>query len=278
MKIVIIPNEKKDKGFEMTHLVAKELLAHGASVYMDAALPYPSDSVKKYDDFPLDADVIVVIGGDGSILDASHYAIRYGVPMLGINLGRLGYMSELAPSEISYLSRLFDGNYAVEEKMLLSVKIEGQTSATRLAVNEVVFSHSNPVELTDLTLTDGNGASVKYRADGLILATPIGSTAYSLSAGGPIVFQDHPSILVTPICPHSFFDRSLVFSDRETLSVSCGSKASLNIAVDGRPWGVLKSGASCRICRSNENLKMITFQKENRMNALFSKLRSLDEI
>jgi NAD+ kinase len=178
------------------------LLSHGASVYMDSALSYPAQAVIKYDDFPADADVLVVIGGDGSILDASHYAIRYGVPLLGINLGRLGYMSELAPTELSYLSRLFDGNYTVEEKMLLSVTIDGQAAATRLAVNEVVFSHSNPVELTELVLTDGNGASVKYRADGLIFATPIGSTAYSLSAGGPIVFQDHPSILVTPICPH----------------------------------------------------------------------------
>ena len=278
MKIVIIPNEKKDKGFQTTKQVVKELLSHGADVCMDASLPYPSGAVTKYDDFPADADVIVVIGGDGSILDASHCAIRYGVPMLGINLGRLGYMSELAPREISHLARLFDGNYTVEERMLLSIKIEGQPSMERLAVNEVVFSHSNPVELTYLTLTDGNGASVKYRADGLIFATPIGSTAYSLSAGGPIVFQDHPSILVTPICPHSFFSRSLIFSDREVLTVGCGSQATLNVAVDGRPWGVLNAGARCRVCRSEKNIKMITFKKENRMNALFSKLRSLDEI
>ncbi len=278
MKIVIIPNDKKDKDYKVTHSVVSELLLHGASIYMDAAIPFFSEDVFKYDDFPADADVIVVIGGDGSILDASHYAIRYGVPLLGINLGRVGYMSELAPTQISNLAGLFDGNYIVEEKMLLSVAIEGAPAVERLAVNEIVFSHSNPVELTYLTLTDGNGASVKYRADGLIFATPVGSTAYSLSAGGPIVLQDHPSILVTPICPHSFFGRSLIFSDREVLSVACGSQASLNISVDGRPWGVLNAGACCYVQRSERNLKMITFQKGNRMSALFSKLRSLDEI
>ena len=279
MTIVIVPNEKKDIGYETTRLVEKELLSHGAMVLIDSALPYESSEALRYEDFPADADVIVVIGGDGSILRASHDAIRYGIPMIGINLGRIGYMSELAPTEISSLSRLFGGDYTVEEKMLLSVAIEDRDFETEnLAVNEVVFTHSNPVELTYLCLTDGNGASVKYRADGLIFATPIGSTAYSLSAGGPIVLQDHPSILVTPICPHSFFSRSLIFSDREKLFVSCGSEAALNISVDGRPLGALNPGVRCRVRRSEKNLKMITFRKEKQMSALFSKLRLLDEI
>ena len=278
MKIVIIPNDKKDKDYKVTRSVIGELALHDASIFMDAALPFSAEGVFRYDDFPSDADVIVVIGGDGSILDASHYAIRYGVPILGINLGRLGYMSELAPSQIFRLAGLFDGSYTVEEKMLLSVTIKGSSAVERLAVNEIVFSHSNPVELTYLTLTDGNGATVKYRADGLIFATPVGSTAYSLSAGGPIILQDHPSILVTPICPHSLFSRSLVFSDKEELSVTCGSQASLNVVVDGRPWGGLNAGSTCYVRRSEKNLKMITFQKKNRTSALFSKLRSLDEI
>ncbi len=278
MKIVIIPNGKKDKDFKITQRVIDEIQSHGADIYMDAALPFAAENISRYDNFPCDADVIVVIGGDGSILDASNYAIRYGVPILGINLGRVGYMSALEKDRIKCLAGLFDGSYTVEEKMLLSVSIDGASAVERLAVNEVVFSHSNPVELTDLTLTDGYGETVKYRADGLILATPIGSTAYSLSAGGPIILQDHPSILVTPICPHSFFGRSMVFSDRERLAVACGSGASLNISVDGRPWGVLKAGSSCYVQRSKRNLKMITFEKEKRTSALFSKLRSLDEI
>ncbi len=278
MKIVIIPNEKKDKGFEVTRLVIEELLSHGAEVCLDAALPIAIEGISSYVHFPIDAQFIVVIGGDGSILDASHYAIQFEIPLIGINLGRLGYMSELAPTQISKLSGLFVGEYGIEEKMLLSLSIDGAGASERLAVNEVVFSHSNPVELTYLTLTDRYGASLKYRADGLILSTPVGSTAYSLSAGGPIVLQDHPSILVTPVCPHSFFDRSLVFSDSECLRVSCGSRATLNIAVDGRPWGVLNAGASCRVQKSEKSLKMVTFHKENRMSALFAKLRSLDEI
>ena len=278
MKIVIIPNEKKDKRFQVTHRVIAELLLHKAEVYIDASLQIHAEGVVLYSHFPADAQFIIVIGGDGSILNAAHYAIRYGIPLIGINLGRLGYMSELAPSEIPMLASLFKGDYIVEEKMLLSLSVDGVKASEHVAVNEVVFSHSNPVELTYLVLTDRYGASLKYRADGLILSTPVGSTAYSLSAGGPIVLQDHPSILATPICPHSFFGRSIVFSDSEMLSVSCGSPASLNIVVDGRPWGVLSAGASCRVQRSKNNLKMVTFQKENRTKTLFSKLHSLDEI
>lgn len=278
MKIVIIPNETKDKGFEVTRRVIAELLSHAASVYLDAALQIEAEGVFTYSHFPPDADCIVVIGGDGTILHASHHAVRYGIPMLGINLGRLGYLSELAPTQLSMLSGLFSGDYTVEEKMLLSLSIDGAMASEQFAVNEIVFSHSNPVELTYITLADRYGAILKYRADGLILSTPVGSTAYSLSAGGPIVLQDHPSILATPVCPHSFFDRSIIFSDRECLTVSCGSQASLNISVDGRPWGVLNEGASCRVRRSEKNLKMITFQKENRMSALFSKMRSRDEL
>lgn len=278
MKFVIIPNEKKDNGFRVTRCVIAELLLHNAEVYIDAALQIHEEGVFLYSRFPADAQFVIVIGGDGSILNAAHYAIFYGIPLIGINLGRLGYMSELAPSEIPMLASLFKGDYNVEEKMLLSLSVDGVTSSERPVVNEVVFSHSNPVELTYLVLTDRYGASLKYRADGLILSTPVGSTAYSLSAGGPIVLQDHPSILVTPICPHSFFGRSLVFSDSEILSVSCGSSAPLNIVVDGRPCGVLNAGASCRVQRSKKNLKMVTFQTENRTKTLFSKLRSLDEI
>ena len=278
MKIVIIPNEKKDAGLEVTRAVIRELSSHGAAICLHSALSIEEEGFLKYDHFPADADVIVVIGGDGTILHAADYAIQFDIPLVGINLGRLGYMSELAPTRLSVLSRLFTGNYSVEEKMLLSLSIDGTGASERLAVNEIVFSHSNPVELTYLALEDRYGMMLKYRADGLILSTPVGSTAYSLSAGGPIVLQDHPSILVTPVCPHSFFDRSIVFSDKECLSVSCGSQASLNIAVDGRPFGVLNAGAVCRVQRSEKNLKMITFHKENRMSALFSKMRSLDEI
>lgn len=278
MKIVIIPNEKKDIELRVTRAVIEELLSHGATVCLDNALHIESEKVSFYDCFPADAEMIVVIGGDGTILHAADYAVQHDIPLIGINLGRLGYMSELAPTQISLLSELFGGSYTVEEKMLLSISIGGTGASERLAVNEVVFSHSNPVELTYLTLEDRYGTTLKYRADGLIFSTPVGSTAYSLSAGGPIVLQDHPSIIVTPICPHSFFDRSIVFSDKECLTVSCGSSASLNITVDGRPFGVLNVGTVCRVKRSAKNLKMITFRKEKRTSALFSKMRSLDEI
>ena len=272
MKIVIIPNEKKDKDFALTKNVIAELSSLGASVFLDAALPLKDDSVSVFDCFPSDADVIIVIGGDGSILDASHYAVQFGIPILGINLGRLGYLSALAPEEISGLASLLTGDYSVEEKMLLSISIDGVSVSERLAVNEVVFSHSNPIELTHIKMTDRYGASVKYRADGLIFATSVGSTAYSLSAGGPIVDPELESILMTPICPHSLVGRSLVFRPNAVIGVSSAEDVTLCLSADGAEPQKIEPGCRAEISRAEFTADFIRIKSENFIDILYRKL------
>ena len=282
MKIALIPNKSKDQGFAVSRKVAEFLLSREADVYIESK--YSScflEGVKVVDALPRGLDLILVIGGDGSVIDASVYATELDVPVLGVNLGNLGYLAEVEPSEINKLSALFEEKYSVEERMLLSCSVkygEVYEESERLAVNEVIVSHESYVGLARLKLTESSGASVKYRADGLILSTPIGSTAYSLSAGGPIVSHDIDSIVATPICPHSFFNRSIIFKPDEELSVTNSGDESLNVSVDGRFFTKLPAGGVCKIKAAKRRLKMISFSENNMFATLFSKMKKFENI
>ena len=282
MKIALIPNKGKDNGFAVSHAVIDFLSSRGAELYIEKK--YFDDELKSVnvvDSLTTGLDFILVIGGDGSVIDASVYAIELDTPMLGVNLGNLGYLADIEPSEINKLDRLFNGKYSVEERMLLSCSVEcdgKREESERLAMNEVIVSHESYVGMAKLKLAESSGASVKYRADGLIIATPIGSTAYSLSAGGPIVSHDIDSIVATPICPHSFFNRSIVFKPDEELYVENNGKETLNVTVDGRFFTKLPSGGVCKIKKAKKRLKMICFSENNMFATLFGKMKKFENI
>ena len=165
--------------------------------------------------------------------------------------------------------------------MMLSasiVKNGVECKSSRFAMNDVIISHKTYVGMAEILLTDSNGASLKYRADGLVLATPVGSTAYSLSAGGPIVAHDIDSILATPICPHSFFNRSVIFSPNETITITNNGEDALNISIDGRFFEELKDNESCVIKAAAKRLKMLTFKDNNMFSRLFDKMGKLEKI
>ena len=258
------------------------LLSSGAELYIEER--YFSDELKGtavVEKLPTDLDLILVIGGDGSVIDASVPATELDVPVLGVNLGNLGYLAEIEPTEIEKLSGLLTGDYAIEERMLLSCAVEHDDRrevSERLAVNEIIVSHESYVGLAKLKLTESNGACVKYRADGLILATPIGSTAYSLSAGGPIVSHDIDSIVATPICPHSFFNRSIIFKPDEELSVTNSGSETLNVTVDGRFFTKLLPGGVCKVKAAEKRFKMLVFNGNNMVQALFEKMKRFEKV
>jgi NAD+ kinase len=280
--IVIIPNPKKDKDFSVTKNLLKKLNSFDSVVYIEKKYCESFDlPVVLYDEFPKAAEVIIVVGGDGSVLDASVTAIENDIPLLAVNLGKVGYLSEVEPDNLDILSCLFSGKYEIEEKMLLSVT---QVSfglahrAQRLAVNDVIVSHDNFLGIADFTLENGVGDCVKYRADGMILSTPAGSTAYNLSAGGPIVSHDIDSIVATPICPHSFFNRSIIFKATEDIKLRNISDTVLNISIDGRYFTNLSNNDECIIKMADKKLKMITFSENNMFATLFKKMRILEDI
>lgn len=279
--IVLIPNKNKDIDFLITERVVKKLISLGARAYISEGCNADIEGAVRYTDFPEGAELIIVIGGDGSMLDASVTAISHGVPIVGVNLGRVGYLSEIEPDNIDVLSRLVRGEYKINEMMLLEAAHIASGSlekSKRLAVNDVIVSHNSFLGIAEFSLENSRTEEVKYRADGMILSTPQGSTAYSLSAGGPIVSHSIDSITATPICPHSFFNRSIVFSPDERLVLKNNGEAELNISLDGRFFTDLKKGEECVIGMAKKRLKMLTFKDNNMFSTLFSKMRILEDI
>jgi len=280
--VVIIPNPTKDPQFSVTKNLVKKLISLGITVYIDEKFSDGfSGEVAFYDKIPASAELIIVVGGDGSILDASVTAIEEDIPILGVNLGKVGYLSEVEPDNLDILSGLVCGDYKIQEKMLLSVvykSAETETQAVRLAVNDVIVSHDTFVGIADFILENSVGDCVKYRADGLILSTPAGSTAYSLSAGGPIVSHDIDSITATPICPHSFFNRSIIFKSTEKIKLKNTSNTPLNVSVDGRYFHSVARDEECVIKMADKKLRVLTFSENSMFSTLFKKMRILEDI
>ncbi|MBR2370695.1 MAG: NAD(+)/NADH kinase [Clostridia bacterium] len=214
-----------------------------------------------------EADVIVVLGGDGTILESARRAAPHGTPIIGINLGRLGYMAELDMTELDLLPKLFSGEYNLEKRSMLSVSIIGSTGKIRFnsyALNEAVISNGSIARIVDLELYEEDTFLNSYRADGLIIATPTGSTAYSMSAGGPIIDPALACFCVTPICSHFSSSRPVLFSNRSVLCVKnvCKREKSLYLTLDGKSNSEIYYGDFVKITRSDLTTKLIRIKKQ----------------
>ncbi len=280
-KAIIVPNRTKDRDLAVTSEVIAELTRLGIYSYINSEhSSFNIDGACFYDNPPTDADIMIVVGGDGSIIDASALALSLGLPILGVNLGRVGYLSEIEPANLSRLSALIHGGYTVEERMLIKcAKFSSDgtlVSESNPAVNDIVVSHKEYFGIGEMRVSDSHGDSVKYRADGVIASTPTGSTAYSLSAGGPIVAHHLEAITVTPVCPHSFFNRAIVFGADERITVT-NVAAALNISVDGRYFDTLESGEFIRVSCCDERLRIITFTENNMFSTLSVKIKTLED-
>ncbi len=279
--IFIVPNPNKDPDFKVTENVVNILRSNGAKIYLTEKLSGGIFDACIYKDHaPEDIDLVIVIGGDGSFIDASSHAVERNVPILGINMGKVGYLSEIEPDEFSDLARIFTGEYKIAEKMLLAVKTlceNDEKVCERLAVNDIVISHNDHIGIADFVLYSDEGG-VRYRADGIVFSTPQGSTAYSLSAGGPIVSHAAEAVIVTPIAPHSFFNRSLVFGNGESINLKNTGEMPLNISVDGRTFSKISSGEKCEIFTAVQTLKVLTFKDNNMFSNLFGKIQIIEDI
>ena len=275
-KVIIFPNRIKDIDLILTKRVVKKIYSHGIKIYMDSDFSGEKiEDVIFYDTPPADAELIVVIGGDGSVIDASRLALELDLPLLGINLGKVGYLATLDPEQLDLLSKIATDEYTISQRMLLCLEKADSSGqmirSDRLAVNDVIISRGSSPGITDLRIESGRGDSVRFRADGVVLATPTGSTAYSLSAGGPIVSPGLVSITVTPICPHSFFNRAVVYGPNEVISITNLAFSCLDICIDGRIFETLSEGESCRVYRSETKIKMLSLEDANLFSTLSKK-------
>lgn len=274
-KTVILPNSAKDSGYECTALVVKELQKYGAEICMSEEHRESgiTEGVTYISDGLLDgADVIIVLGGDGSILDAARMAYSRSIPVLGINLGRVGYMASIEKDELSLLGRLFDGNYSIDERAMLEARIirGGEIIlVTSPALNEIVLTRGTLSRMLDIELECNSEFAGEYRADGLIFATPTGSTAYSMSAGGPVLDPGLEAVSVTPICPHYLSSRPIVFSDGAEFTASSKDGEEWYMTVDGKDNFTLFPNDKVKIAISAYTTRLIDIKK----NAFYHVLR-----
>lgn len=284
MKAVICPNFSKNNAFEVTAKVCSILVNMGFELFGDEELidrfP-PKSRVKpaKLTEISGECDFVIAIGGDGTILEASAYAALGNKPLLGINTGRLGFMASMEQTELYNLSKLMSGDYRTENRMLLECvhRTENDSEAGEAhiytALNDAVIGCKYS-GLTDFSITANGREITSVRADGLIFSTPTGSTAYALSAGGPIIEPSIECIQMTPICPHSLFARTMIFDGerRLTLSAQVKTKGSLYICIDGQITGGIDPGDTLEIYRSEKTLKLIDIAGDSFYSAVNRKL------
>jgi len=202
-------------------------------------------------------DLAVSFGGDGTVLRTVELVSAKGVPIIAVNVGLLGYLTEVEPPAMTNgLERFFSGDYELDERMMVSARI-GADGPTIRALNEVVVEKRSSGHTVRLLVRIDGSVFTSYAADGLIVATPTGSTAYSLSARGPIVSPTHHALLLTPVSPHMLFDRSLVLDPREEVSIEVIGERSAEISVDGRPFGVLEHGEVLTCSRAAEVARFV---------------------
>jgi len=224
-----------------------------------------------------ESDLIVVLGGDGTFLAGGRLSIDRGTPILGVNLGRLGFLTEVTVEELfPVLEKIRAGKVVLETRHLLEARIKRADEVLHQGrvINDAVISKAAIARMLEIeTQIDGNFLAL-FKADGLIISTPTGSTAYSLAAGGPIVFPTMEAILMTPICPHSLNHRPLVIPDHFTICVSVKEPGeNVSLTLDGQLARPLQKGECVEIARSERHLKIIKSPLKTYFDLLKSKLR-----
>lgn len=272
MKVVMAPNPYRDRNFKYVYLADKVLRDCG--VETKVCLPF---GVDKSFDLPKDiqfcnleqeldtSDALICFGGDGTILHSSKAATFHGIPVLGVNIGTMGFMAELEATELPLLKHLAAGNYTIENRMMLNVEVfrDGHKLFSETALNDMVLNKGVIARVIQLSLQcDGEDAG-SYCGDGLIVCTPTGSTAYSLSAGGPIVDPRAENIIVTPVCAHSFQAKGFVTDKDRTLHIRIGKTGKKNaiLSVDGGHAHRLCVGDEVQITRSKYVTRLIRIKK-----------------
>lgn len=278
MNLLITPNNDKNGIYENTVKLCRKLHKYDCKIFMTSA---DKDIYKEFCDewkeesneLMNECDAVIAIGGDGTILRSASHAAIFDKPVLGLNLGRLGFMAGLEFSELDLISRLFTHEYKIQERMMLDVAVSknGKCEYANIALNDVVISRSAISHIVDLHVRHNSDACLEYRADGLIISTPTGSTAYSFSAGGPVVDPSVKSIILTPVCPHSLYDRSIIFSSDSYLEIEPGITRDNEVflTLDGDDAYKLDNGCIVNVKRSKLNAKFIII-KQNSFSKIFT--------
>ncbi|MGI6093303.1 MAG: NAD(+)/NADH kinase [Veillonellaceae bacterium] len=221
-------------------------------------------------------DIAIAIGGDGTLLSSARKIAPLNIPIFGINMGRLGFLTEVeVPQMEIFLEKLISGHYDIEKRLMLDafIRRDSEEIFVSSSLNDIVITKAGYSRMIELTLTINNQVAAAFSADGLIIATPTGSTGYSLSAGGPIVNSALNVILVTPICPHTLYSRPLIVSpDEEITVITSVSSDDIVLTVDGQVVQKLQPNDKVFIRKSSYNANLIKFGHKNYYQTLRTKL------
>ena len=283
-RVIVTPNPYRDKNFATVRRAMDILRASGLDVRL--CLPFEVD--KSYE-LPRDlrfsrldrelpnADMVICFGGDGTILHMAKAATRHNLPILGVNIGTMCFMAELESTELDQLSRLSKGDYTLDKRMMLDVSVlQGDKVLFHdLCLNDAVVTKGAIARVVHLSVKCDGVQAMEFGGDGVIVATPTGSTAYSLSAGGPIVEPEANNILVTPICAHDVGSRCMVASEKRVITVELTRNARRNayLSVDGGRALRLNLGDKTVIRKADLTTKLVRLQERSFYDLVNMKFR-----
>lgn len=284
-KVILTPNPYRDKNFQTVRSALEILKTAGVETRL--CLPFEVDRTydlprdlrfSKLDRELAGASMVICFGGDGTILHMAKAATRQGLPILGVNIGTMGFMAELEGSELSQLSRLATGDYTLDSRMMLDVIVqrEGDIIFHDICLNDVVITKGAVARIVHLAVQCDGVQAMECGGDGIIVATPTGSTAYSLSAGGPIVEPEAHNILITPICAHDVASRSMVTSEKRVITVGLTKNARRNafLSVDGGKALRMNIGDVATIRRSNLMTKLVRLKDRSFYDVVNAKFKN----
>ena len=262
MRALIIFNLSKTGAATLSAEIAKILKAAGITpCIFGENIIYAEKVGAEIVESPSICNYIITVGGDGTILRWGKVAADYGIPLLGVNLGRLGFMASVEREEIGKIPELLEGEHHISRRMMLNVELirDGKSVFSERALNDVTVSRSSRSKLPEFVVSCGDCEVSRVRADGIILSTPTGSTAYSLSAGGPILSPDLECVEFTALCPHTLFNRPMIFSDKQTITARVfqydNSKATFS--VDGGKAIPIEESDVLKLTRCPKDLLLI---------------------
>jgi len=284
-KVILCPNPYRDKDFSAGKQ-AKDILD---SIGFDTAvcLPFQQEGFQEQPQMGVpvrqllqeikDADLLVAFGGDGTILHLARTVALHHVPVLGINLGNLGFMSELEANELDHLHELKNWDFTVESRMMLDVAVlrGGVPVYSNIALNDVVISKGSVARVVRLDIATEEGRLTKVTGDGVIISTPTGSTGYAMATGGPIIEPTARNLLIAPICPHSTRAGSYVLSPDHVITVETAdaSRKFVYLSADGGKAFSLRNGDQVRVRQAKFDTKIVRLTKKSFCEILDRKMR-----
>lgn len=277
MIVAVIPNLDKRGSSETVEKMSAFFKECGITAYLPDSICCAGYEYAPEDELYKIADVIITIGGDGTIIRFAKRAACDGKPVLGINAGRVGYLANIEQNEYNLLSKLKSGEYTIEERMMMKVIIKenGDVIGEYEALNDAVISSGYLSRIIDVTASVDGGDVISYHADGLIAATPTGSTAYSMSAGGPVIDPTMKCVCLTPICSHSLAAKPILISGEKQMKLKAFSKKRTDIclSVDGRKVANIKPFTEIYLSQSEKVVKLVRINERSFYKTLSHKFR-----